>query len=304
MSKIEVIKVNKRPLEKLIAVIKTGLGGNVNENEISKQSEKKDEQNSEFFNDSRIEERVRHKESRRQNNLDYINYVAAEQLDQEPHVSEEQVDEDWINRFYNIAEDISNDEMKIFWGRILAGEIKQPKSFSLRTLDLLKNLSKDEAQAFSKFAQLRLVSGDKNLIYNQDNGIFLKDEFGIEFTDRLLLAELGLIATENNLEFSFSANETAASTFLIYGPKAILFHREDNTPKQAIKVLLFTKIGAELCNLVEQVPNQNYLERVCSSFAHPKVTVEYGDLIQLADGNQVVSNKVKYENNTTKPKRH
>ena len=37
--------------------------------------------------------------------------------------------------FFNIAEDISSDDMQALWGRIFAGKIKQPKSHSLRTLD-------------------------------------------------------------------------------------------------------------------------------------------------------------------------
>src|SRR5690606_25427708 len=118
---------------------------------------------------------------------------AADDLRNEQSVTDEPLDEDWKTRFFNIAEDISNEEMQSLWGKILAGEIKQPKSYSLRTLELLKNLSKEEAEVFTKFAQLRITTANNNVIYNEDHGEFLKSEFGITFLDRLLLTELGLI---------------------------------------------------------------------------------------------------------------
>ena len=36
---------------------------------------------------------------------------------------------------------MSSEELQTLWGRTLAGEIKSPGSYSLRTLDFLKNLS-------------------------------------------------------------------------------------------------------------------------------------------------------------------
>ena len=95
----------------------------------------------------RIQERLLFKEIDRQNNLDNVIEIAAEQLGQEKSINEEPVDKDWSKRFFNIVEDISDEEMQTVWGRILAGEIKSPKSYSMRTLELLKNLSKEEAEA-------------------------------------------------------------------------------------------------------------------------------------------------------------
>ena len=74
-------------------------------------------------------------------NIDNVTQIAAEQLSQEDFVSEEPVEEDWTTRFFNIVEDISDEEMQRLWGKILAGEVKQPKSYSLRTLELLKKIN-------------------------------------------------------------------------------------------------------------------------------------------------------------------
>lgn len=246
--------------------------------------------------EERTQERLNFQEAKRQLNIESVTAFAADELKNEQSVTDEPLDEDWKNRFFNIAEDISNEEMQALWGRILAGEIKQPKSYSLRTLELLKNLSKEEAEVFTKFALLRINSGDKNIIYNQDNGKFLESEFGITFSDRLLLTELGLIASENNLEFSLRPTENNKMTNLLnYGRKAIVLYRNEQTPKQGIQVLVFTKIGVELSRLIEQDVNKNYIEKICSSFKHTNVKIEYGDLVTQPNGQLMLFNKVEYD---------
>src|SRR5690606_7233918 len=94
--------------------------------------------------EERTQSRIDHREAQKQLNLENVTAYAAEQLLNEQPVTDEPIDEDWKTRFFNIAEDVSNDEMQALWGRILAGEIKNPKSYSLRTLELLRNFSKEE----------------------------------------------------------------------------------------------------------------------------------------------------------------
>lgn len=245
--------------------------------------------------EERTQERLNYQEAKKQLNIESVTAFAAEQLRNEQSVTDEPLDEDWKTRFFNIAEDIGNEEMQSLWGKILAGEIKHPKTYSLRTLELLKNLSKEEAEVFTKFAQLRINSGDNNIIYNQDDGVFLESEFGITFTDKMLLTELGLIASENNLEFSIEPTENNKHTIVLnYGKKGIVLYRNEQTPKQKIKVLVFTKIGVELSGLIEQTFNLNYLEKICSSFKHQNVKIEYGDLVSQPDGQLKLINQVEY----------
>lgn len=308
---MSLITFEGKPIEKLIEVISQGIGTLYKPRAIRKEAEaeaykigiiEKAKANAiaegkiidlELYEN--IQERIIHQETRKQINIDNIAQIAANQLNQEKEVSEEKVEDDWTTRFFKIAEDISDDEMQNLWGRILAGEIKQPKSFSLRTLEILKNLSKYEAEVFTKFANLKLNSGNTNVIYNQDNGKFLESEFGITFTERLLLTELGLISSENNLEFSFNATgETERTDVLIYGSKGIVLYKKANVPKQAIQVLVYTSIGAELSKLIEQDININYLKKICSSFVNPNVRIEYGDIVKLPNGQTLLLNKTEY----------
>ena len=245
---------------------------------------------------TRTNNRIDYQENKKQLNIETVTAFAADELKNEPPIDDTPIDEDWATRFFKIVEDISNEEMQMLWGRILAGEIKQPKSYSLRTLEILRNISKEEAEIFMKFAQAKIISNTKHFIYNQDNGKFLEEQFGISFSDRLLMTELGLISSENNIEFSLvPTNQDKHTIIFNYGTKGIVLYRGENVPKQPIKVLAFTKTGIELSRLIIQKSNEEYIKKVCTSFHHENVKIEYGDLIKFPDGRLILNNKVEFK---------
>jgi uncharacterized repeat protein (TIGR03899 family) len=141
--------------------------------------------------------RYEYQELKHQKNIESISQKAASHLENELEVSDIPVDEDWITRFFKYAEEISNEEIQELWGRILSGEIQEPKSYSLRTLDILRNLSKEEAQIFMKFASLAIHSSDSSFILNFQNEELLKDKYQLNFSDRLLLEELGFLGAND-----------------------------------------------------------------------------------------------------------
>lgn len=141
--------------------------------------------------EERTKDRIDFRDIKKQFNIESVTAFAAEELKNEKAINDEPLDEDWATRFFSITEDVSNEEMQALWGRILAREIKHPKSYSLRTLEMLKNLSKEEAEIFTKFANLKVVSDGITFICNHNSETFLENEFGITFEDKLLLKELG-----------------------------------------------------------------------------------------------------------------
>ena len=77
---------------------------------------------------------------------------AAQNVSDE-EVAEGCIDPDWFARWRREARVIGNEEMQRLWGRILVEEAKKPESVSYRTLDVLKNLTKHEAELFSRMGQ-------------------------------------------------------------------------------------------------------------------------------------------------------
>lgn len=92
------------------------------------------------------------REQRKASNVASIVQKTTECFTPDEQVSEERPSQDWLNRFFEYAESISEDEMQNLWASLLAGEIKQPKTFSKRTLDVIRNLSSEDAQLIKKYA--------------------------------------------------------------------------------------------------------------------------------------------------------
>lgn len=86
------------------------------------------------------------REKRKLNNVQSVISETQNHFTEGETVSDEPVNADWLNRFFSIVEDVSDEYMQKLWAQILAGEVKRPKSYSLRTLELLKNLSPKEAE--------------------------------------------------------------------------------------------------------------------------------------------------------------
>lgn len=78
----------------------------------------------------RVRQRLDYQEATKQINIEAITEQAADEIADSPDVAEEPVDPDWIARFFGMAQNITTDEMQRLWGRILAGEVKRPGSFS------------------------------------------------------------------------------------------------------------------------------------------------------------------------------
>jgi hypothetical protein len=165
--------------------------------------------------------------------------------------------------------------MQILWGKVLAGEVKRPGSYSLRTLDLLKNITTKEAEVFAKVGQLSFLSAGKAFIPDPDNGEYLKENFGLQFTDFLLLREIDLLVA-NNLEFNLLPSDQKTSNVFICGLTCVLINRPPNAPKQAIKTIMFTEIGRELLQLLGKKP------------ADPKYIIKFASLFRR-DGNSIQS---------------
>ena len=96
---------------------------------------------------TRARERFEYQEAKRQLNVEQVALQAAKQL-RGLQASAEPVDEDWVARFFGAAQDVSSEQMQNIWAKIFAGEVLQPGTFSLRCLEAVRNLSKDEALLF------------------------------------------------------------------------------------------------------------------------------------------------------------
>jgi len=223
----------------------------------------------------RISARLSYQEIKRQVNAENIVQIAAQELNCEETVSTEAVDDNWATRFFNIAQDVSNDEMQSIWGKILAGEIKKPKSYSLRTLELLKNISSDEAVVFSKIAKLAINFNGVSFIINDES--YLRTNYSITFSDLLKLEELGLIQKQLAYQFEQVATSTQMTVNkFMHGNFYVTMSRLQSSPETNIPVHLFSSIGIQLLLLTQIDGDLSYVEKFKSMLIRDDVQVEYG----------------------------
>jgi len=217
-------------------------------------------------------------------NLESIATFAAEDLKDEGPVSEEPVDEDWSTRFFKYAEDISNEEMQTLWGKILAGEIKRPKSFSLRTLELLRNLSKEEADLFTKAANLAVSRNNEAFLYKGKEGDTL-EKYALNFNSIAHLIEIGLVHPGDLVTYNFKQVDRISNTYFTCGNIILFVNREANSPVSSIDINTFTKSGIELLSLITQQPPIDYLKELAGNLSNSGTTVKYAYILNRNENN-------------------
>lgn len=236
----------------------------------------------------RAAERLQYQEAKVQQNIESVFSNAAEELSRETEVPEEKPQAEWVYRFIDISKGISTEDLQNLWGRVLAGEIRKPGSFSLRTLDVLRNLSKHEAETFVKLGNYALKSNDKVFFVDPEDYIYKKDGEP-KFEEVLSLRDAGLIYV-NDLEFSFSPLKAGQKSSLMYGPYILIFDREKDTESIPCNVGVLTKVGKELFQLIQIEPDIEYMKFVGTKFkaegvkfSWATITGIYGGKVHFAD---------------------
>jgi uncharacterized repeat protein (TIGR03899 family) len=234
--------------------------------------------------DDRAAARVHYQQRRRQDNIERITGDAAEQLSTEEEVPNERPDEDWISRFFAGAQDVSTEAMQSVWARILAGEIKRPGTYSLRTLDCLRNLSKVEAEAFVKAGHFALALGNENVIYLA-NWIAQHRDPLIE-RHLITLAEAGLLyPSPLDLTLPPAAIDVEGrkySTLRSGGLALVIRARTSDNVVPNFLAWKVTSAGRELLTMLENVGDEEYLAAVGRVFLNRGASeASIGDVVLL-----------------------
>ena len=213
---------------------------------------------------------------REHKNLDFKN-------SNEQTVTDEPLDKDWTTRFFRIAEDVSSEEMQLLWGKILAGEIKQPKSYSLRTLEIIRNLSKGEADTFMKVANFAIRSGRSFFLFKTADANFLKDKYGIEYFETASLIEAGLIQPSDLVSYQLYQHPEDSERSFTSGNIILTVKVKANTPTITMPVHVFSNAGSELLKLITSNPPLEYLKQIANSITSENVEVKYGYILAWED---------------------
>jgi len=187
-------------------------------------------------------------------------------------------DQDWFSSFVTLAEGISNNTMQDLWAKILAGEISQPGTFSLKTLKAFRTMSIAEAKLLAKVCSLAVTDARKKNI-RLINGAYqtpkLFNFFSRERQQRIDLNQVGLsyadilTLADNHLLFEQETESHALAKgeklLFNYNGKQLSF-----VAKKADCILTFykfTPIGTELAHLVADNIDNDYLAALKTQLA-------------------------------------
>lgn len=221
---------------------------------------------------------------RQEENIEGILNLAAQQLEYATNVSSDPVDEDWIARYFDIVKDIGADELQHIWSKILAGEINKPKSFSLRTLDTVRNLSSDEAKVFQKLCNYALCYSDGLVL---PNNMEILRNYGITFDDFVTLNDAGLL-NSSPLKFAPKFPKGCTMHMQLYNAKYLIHitGKAEVDTRIDYSIYRFSKVGAELFSIIEASVNEEYMLEIAKDIAHhnsTKVDVRVHNIISHID---------------------
>lgn len=201
-------------------------------------------------------ERSLYQEMVKQQNLESVVAKTYGLLDGEPDVSDEPVDQDWMSRFVNSVETISDEDMQLLWAKILAGEIKKPKSYSLRTLEKLKNLSKEEALLFQKYCEFVIDKNGYCYFVNEEE---LLEKSCLNVGTILRFNDCGIAndATFLNVTYEVSPNEPES----FYNEEIIVVCKNKTSQPIDLNFQIFalTTFGHNLMTIINKKTSNDFL---------------------------------------------
>lgn len=198
-----------------------------------------------------------------------------------PTVSSEPIGTDWRRKFFQKAENVCEPDMQVLWGKVLAGEISQPGSFSLRTLETMTQLSRREAELFRLICGLAMDDGSVALP-GFDINTALKP-FGFGYDEILQLRDAGLLLHGDSIHKTFplpAPDIQAAAHKVVLRNNEIFI--ELSGPVLAtfqLPSLIFTQSGRELRRLIENKPNDTYLALLGTSIRQRGIVAKRGNLV-------------------------
>lgn len=202
-----------------------------------------------------VQTKIQFQEKKRLHNIQNIVTQAKDKLPEK--TNNVPVDPDWIARFFQNAQDVSTKEMQQIWSSILAGEVETPGRTSLRTLDILKNMTKKEAELFNKVMKYKIDNFIfHDYLYNES----IKKYFN--YDDLLILEEINLLNTSIFTSRNVSLLKNKRTKIGEYWGYILQIYSQLNNSKKTIQIpgIALRKSALELSAFLHHTPDSGYLK--------------------------------------------
>lgn len=186
-------------------------------------------------------------EAKRQENMEEITKKSIPLLEEQSDPAK--MEDDWVTNFFDKSRIVFDEDMQALWANVLAGEANKPGSFSRRTVNLLSDLDKIDAELFQTLCRFGWAVGSFTpLIFDSQAPIY--NNLVINFDSLSHLDSLGLI--QFNSLAGFNRTGLPKSFALAYcGQLLQLVIKEGQENKLPIGQILLTQAGQELPQIVK-----------------------------------------------------
>lgn len=215
-------------------------------------------------------------EINKQKNMEDVVQRADEILQAEPAPTAdgEESDQGWIEECLDGAGKAYHENLKNYWARLLAGEIKHPGFYSLRAIDFMKKLSKKDAERIRRICQYVMYDNKGDAV------IFKYDAEEISYGDLSFLMELRLLDSSSFVVKQYKFETGEGHAFLFKNNVGFLIKvkkREYDLP-----IYSFTELGKEILTIIDDTGvNLDYLKNFATEITKMKeIEVVVGEFIR------------------------
>lgn len=202
-------------------------------------------------------------EAKRQSNIEDIAQKALLHLKEDS--SPENVEDDWITNFFDKCRILSDDDMQELWSRVLAGEANSPGAFSRRTVNLLSDLDKRDAELFMQLCSFCWMIGeDVPLVYDVQHEVYNRHR--INFNTLGHLESLGFVQFDLLAGFRSVKLPKKLRVFYYHKSVELTFPNEGENELDLGHVLL-TRAGQELARVCGSKPLDGFFDFVYDRWA-------------------------------------
>lgn len=232
-------------------------------------------------------------------NVDQVSEIAAADLKSEPLTTANDstpeapsISEDWLNAFESEAAQMSSEQMQRLFGKILAGEIRRPSSYSIKTVKLMAQLDNHAANLFILLCSLSISTRipmsneilDARVVSMGNAGSNSLQAYGLGFAALNILHEYGLIISDYNSYMDYRTaivhNNQIGLPMIYQNTRWALMPKVASPGLQEFRVdgVAFSRSGKELLSIVDIKPNEIYTAALNNFFDQRGMTMTSVDI--------------------------
>ncbi|WP_322186670.1 DUF2806 domain-containing protein [Fulvimarina sp. 2208YS6-2-32] len=189
------------------------------------------------------------------------------------------IEPDWLSSWREGAERTTNNDLRLLWARLLAGEIKSQGSYSKRTMSFLNSIDVKEARLIEKIGpyvcdKIRILAPE-----NTHSDASFLEKYGIQFVNLIELEELGILTGATGIGFTVPLNFSHENPMVVKLNRnrcLVAIPRDDNKTIN-LRAYKLSTIGAEVVSLGSFETPEAYIHELAEFFKSANMRVLIGE---------------------------